>query len=110
MKTLLLKSNLLIKPSIILAAAVFTAAFLPVPFARAAPGPLDARGTDGVQPFDPNPAAPRFDNPAVYDDGTAPTVPVKTLRITNNTGQTVYPIMREYNSNTIKGSETIGLL
>ena len=44
---------------------------------------------------------------ASTSDGT--TVPVKTLRITNNTGQTVYPIMRDPNSNTIKGSETIGL-
>jgi hypothetical protein len=34
MKTPLLKSNLPFKPSIILAAAVLTAAFLPVPFAR----------------------------------------------------------------------------
>jgi hypothetical protein len=36
-------------------------------------------------------------------------VPLKTLRITNNTGQTVYPIMRDPNSNTIKDSTTIGL-
>jgi hypothetical protein len=111
-KTLLLKSNLLIKPSIILAAAVFTAAFLPVPFARAATDPLMPAGADGVQPFDPNPAAPdsitrRFMTYGVDSDGT--TVPVKTLRITNNTEQTVYPIMRDPNSNTIKGSETIGL-
>ena len=66
MKTPLLKSNLLIKPSIVLAAAVLTAAFLPVPLAQAA-DPLMPVGADGVQPFDPNPAAPRFVNPAVFD-------------------------------------------
>ena len=65
-----------------------------------------------MQPFDPNPAAPdsltrRFLTYGVDSDGT--TVPQKTLRITNNTGQTVYPIMRDPNSNTIKGSKTIGL-
>ena len=95
----------------LLAAAVLTAAFLPVPFARAA-DPLMPAGPDGVQPFDPNPAAPdsltrRFLTYGVDSDGT--TVPLKTLRITNNTGQTVYPIMRDPNSNTIKGSKTIGL-
>jgi len=36
MKTPLLKSNLFIKPSILLGAAVLTAAFLAVPYARAA--------------------------------------------------------------------------
>ena len=112
MKTPLLKSNLLIKPSIVLAAAVLTAAFLPVPFARAATDPLMPKGAGGVQPFDPNPAAPdsltrRFMTYGVDSDGTP--VPVKTLRITNNTGHTVYPIMRDPNSNTIKGSKTIGL-
>lgn len=85
--------------------------FLLAPFARAT-DPLMPAGADGVQPFDPNPAAPdsltrRFLTYGVDSDGT--TVPPKTLRITNNTGQTVYPIMRDPNSNTIKGSETIGL-
>lgn len=111
MKTPLLKSNLLIKPSIVLAAAVLTAAVLPVPFARAA-DPLMPVGTDGLQPFDPNPAAPdsltrRFMTYGTDSDGNE--VPLKTLRITNNTGQTVYPIMRDPNSNTIKDSTTIGL-
>jgi hypothetical protein len=99
------------KPSIVLAAAVLTAASLLAPFARAA-DPLMPAGPNGVQPFDPNPAAPdsltrQFLTYGVDSDGT--TVPPKTLRITNNTGQTVYPIMRDPNSNTIKGSKTIGL-
>ena len=112
MKTPLLKSNLLIKPSIVLAAAVLTAAFLLVPFDRGRgrshylmPTGRGGQPDDGMQPFDPNPAAPgsltrRFLTYGVDSDGT--TVPRKTLRITNNTGQTVYPIMRDPNSNTIE--------
>ena len=112
MKTLLLKSNFLIKPSNVLAATVFAAAFLQVPFARAATDPLMPTGAGGVQPFDPNPAAPgsltrQFLTYGVDSDGN--TVPLKTLRITNNTAQTVYPIIRDPNSNTIEGSTTIGL-
>jgi hypothetical protein len=111
MKTPLLKSNLLIKPSIVLAAAVLTAAFLPVPFARAA-DPLMPAGPGGVQPFDPNPAAPgsltrRFMTYGVDADGI--TVPLKTLRITNNTAQTVYPIMRDPNSNVLASNPAVGL-
>ena len=99
---------MIIKPSIVLAAAVLTAAFLPVPFAQAATDPLMPTGAGGAQPFDPNPAAAdsltrQFLTYGVDSDGN--TVPLKTLRITNNTEQTVYPIMRDPNSNTIKGSQ-----
>ena len=117
MKTLLLKSNSLIKPSIVLVAAVLTAASLLAPFARAdtaykmPTGPGGGLADDGIQPFDPNPAAPdsrtrKFMTYSVDSDGTA--VPKKTLRITNNTAQTVYPILRDPNSITIK-DETKGL-
>jgi hypothetical protein len=112
MKTPLLKSNFLIKPSIVLA-ALLTAASLLVPVARAAEPPyLMPSGPGGVQPFDPNPAAPdsltrRFMTYGVDADGT--TVPLKTLRITNNTGQTVYPIMRDPNSNVLASNKTVGL-
>jgi hypothetical protein len=100
------------KPSrFVLAAAVLTAASLLAPFARAATDYLMPT-TDGVQPFDPNPAAPgsltrQFLTYGVDSDGNH--VPLKTLRITNNTAQTVYPIMRDPNSNTIEGSTTTGL-
>ena len=102
---------MVIKPSIVLAATFLAATSFLTLFARAA-DPLMPAGPDGVQPFDPNPAAPgsltrQFLTYGVDSDGT--TVPLKTLRITNNTGQTVYPIMRDPNSNTIKGSKTIGL-
>jgi hypothetical protein len=119
MKTPLLKANLLIKPSIVLAAAVLTAAFLPVPFARAAEppylmptGPGGGQPDDGIQPFDPNPAAPgsltrRFLTYGVDPDGNR--IPLKTLRITNNTASTVYPIMRDPNSNTLESNKTVGL-
>src|SRR5262245_55144217 len=53
MKTPLLKSNFLINPSIILAAAVLTAGSLLAPFARAATDPLMPKGAGGVWPFDP---------------------------------------------------------
>jgi hypothetical protein len=119
MKTPLLKSNLLIKPSIVLAAAVLTAASLLVPFARAAEplylmptGPGGGQPDDGIQPFDPNPAAPgsltrRFLTYGIDADGIP--IPVKTLRITNNTADTVYPIMRDPNSNTLASNKTVGL-
>ena len=86
---------MVIKPSIVLAAAVFTAAFLPVPFARAADPPMPT-GTA----FDPNPAAPGSLTGRILTygkDSDGNTVPLKTLRITNNTAQTVYPIMRDPN-------------
>ena len=111
MKTPLLKSNLLIKPSIALAAAVLTAAFLPVPYARAA-DPLMPNGPDGRQPFDPNPANPgsltrRFMTYGKDSDGNE--IPLKTLRITNNTADTVFPIMRDPNAPTLKGNPAVGL-
>jgi hypothetical protein len=98
--------------SIVLAAAVLTAASLLAPFARAATDPLMPTGANGVQPFDPNPAAPgsltrQFLTYGVDSDGNP--IPRKTLRISNNTAQTVYPIMRDPNSNTLKGSTTVGL-
>jgi hypothetical protein len=96
--------------SIIVAAAALLAALLPVSLARAA-DPLMPT-VNGVQPFDPNPAAPdsltrRFMTYGVDSDGNR--IPLKTLRITNNTAHTVYPIMRDPNSITIRGSTTIGL-
>ena len=36
-------------------------------------------------------------------------VPLKTLRITNNTAGTVYPIMRDPNSNILKSNSAVGL-
>jgi hypothetical protein len=62
---------------------------------------------DGQQPFDPDASAAgsptrQFLTYGVDADGN--TVPLKTLRITNNTAQTVYPIMREPNSNTLQGN------
>ncbi|MBV9875525.1 MAG: hypothetical protein JO025_12405 [Verrucomicrobia bacterium] len=98
--------------SIVLAAAVLAAASLFTPFARAATDPF-MPVTNGVWPFDPNPAAPgsltrQFLTYGVDSDGN--TVPVKTLRISNNTAQTVYPIMRDPNTNTLAApNTTIGL-
>jgi hypothetical protein len=101
-------------------AAVLTAASLlsPSTGAMADPtylmptGPGGGQPDDGIQPFDPNPAAPgsktrQFLTYGVDPDGNS--IPFKTLRITNNTGSTVYPIMRDPNSNTIQGSSTVGL-
>jgi hypothetical protein len=67
---------------------------------------------DGQQPFDPNPSAAgswtrQFLTYGVDADGN--TVPLKTLRITNNTAQTVYPILRDPNSNTLQGNAGVGL-
>ena len=99
---------MLIKPSIILAAAVLAAASLLAPFARAADtDPLMPTGTT----FDPNPAAPNSPTNKVLvygtdKDGTA--VPMRTLRITNNTPNTVYPIMRDQNA-TVLADEAVGL-
>ena len=64
-------------------------------------GPGGGHTDDGIQPFDPSPAAPdsktrQFLTYGVDADGNA--VPLKTLRITNNTADTVYPIMRDPNS------------
>src|SRR5262245_5916213 len=101
MKTSPFKSKLLIKPSIVLA-ILLTAASLPVPFARAvAPLYLMPTGRgggqpdDGIQPFDPapaNPGSPTRQFMTYFRDSDGTVVPVKTLRITNNTANTVYPI------------------
>jgi hypothetical protein len=120
MKKRLIKSIFLIKPSIVLAAAVLTAASLLSPATEAAAdptylmptGPGGGQPDDGIQPFDPNPAAPgsltrRFLTYGVDSDLT--TIPLKTLRITNNTDQTVYPIMRDPNSNKLESNKTVGL-
>src|SRR5215469_16037099 len=98
--------------SIVLVSAVLTAASFLAPFARAATDPLMPTGKNGVQPFDPNPAAPgsltrQFLTYGVDSDGNP--VPLKTLRITNNTAHTVYPIMRDPNLNTLAGNKTVGL-
>ena len=98
-----------IKPSFVLAAAVLTAAsFLARSTANAEDStylmPTGRGGghtDDGIQPFDPNPAARgsntrQFLTYGMDEDGNA--IPVKTLRITNNTANTVYPIMRDPNS------------
>ena len=95
MKTPLLRSNVSSKPSIVL--VVFAAASLLAPVARA--------GTDFPMPpgtpVDPDPAArgsitSQFLTYGVDKDGHQPK-PTKTLRITNNTERTVYPVMRDPN-------------
>ena len=60
---------------------------------------------DGIQPYDPNPAAPdsitrEFLTYGFDSDGNP--IPLKTLRITNNSADTVYPIMRDPNSNILE--------
>ena len=100
---------MVVKPSIVLAAAVVTAAAFLAPSTATAADPTYLMPTgrggghpdDGMQPFDPNPAASgsntrQFLTYGVDADGTE--VPLKTLRITNNTSGAVYPIMRDPNS------------
>jgi hypothetical protein len=76
-------------------------------------GPGGGKPDDGKQPFDPNPALPDSKtNKQVLTygkdkDGTS--IPLKTLRITNKTDQTVYPIMRDPNSNVLKSNPAVGL-
>ena len=116
-KTLL---YMVIKPSIVLAAAVLTAASFLAPSTATAEDPTYLMPTgrggghtdDGIQPFDPNPAAPgsntrQFLTYGVDADGNA--IPLKTLRITNNSADTVYPIMRDPNSNLLKSNPAVGL-
>jgi hypothetical protein len=94
--------------SIVLAAAVLTAASFLAPFARAATGPYEMPKTT----FDPNPAAPGSQTQAVLKYGVDPKgepIPLKTLRITNNTTQTVYPIMRDPNSKITALNPKVGL-
>lgn len=90
-------------------AAVCAAASLLAPLAHAATDPLMP---DGAAIFDPNPSAPgsktrAFMTYGVDADNTA--IPLKTLRITNNTAETVYPIMRDPNSNVLQSNPAIGL-
>jgi hypothetical protein len=111
---------MVIKPSIVLAAAVLTAASFLAPSTATAADPTYLMPTgrgggkpdDRIQPFDPNPAGPSsptrlFLTYGVDADGNA--VPLKTLRITNNTTGTVYPIMRDPNSNILKSNPAVGL-
>jgi hypothetical protein len=111
---------MVIKPSIVLAAAVLTAASLLAPFARAATdptylmptGPGGGQRDDGIQPFDPNPAGPGSTTRKFltygFDSDNIP-IPLKTLRITNNTAGTVFPIMRDPNDNVLTSNSAVGL-
>ena len=101
---------MVIKPSIVLAAAVLIAVSLSAPFVRAATDPLMPTGPgdgvpdNGVQPFDPDPAASGSLTRQILTYGTdadGKPVPRKTLRITNNAVVTVYPFMRSPNTGTI---------
>jgi hypothetical protein len=63
-------------------------------------------------PFDPHPAASGSKTRQVLTygvdaDGTP--VPRKTIRITNNTSGTVYPVMRDPNSNVLSSNPKVGL-
>ena len=111
---------MVIKPSIVLTVAVLTAAsFFAASTATAADatylmptGPGGGHTDDGIQPYDPNPAVPdsrtrRFLTYGFDSDGNP--IPVKTLRITNNTADTVYPIMRDPNSNVLASNKGVGL-
>ena len=111
---------MVIQPSIVLAAAVLTAASFLAPSTATAEdptylmptGPGGGHTDDGIQPFDPNPTAPgsktrQFLTYGVDADDNA--VPLKTLRITNNTAGTVYPIMRDPNSNVLESNSAVGL-
>ena len=60
-------------------------------------GPGGGQPDDGKQPFDPNPAAPgsKTRQFLTYGVDADHHRALKTLRITNNTSKTVYPIMRD---------------
>jgi hypothetical protein len=75
-------------------------------------GPGGGQPDDGVQPFDPDPATAgsktrQFLTYGTDSDGNA--IPLKTLRITNNTLDTIYPILRDPNSNITEGTPVVGL-
>ncbi|MBV8485224.1 MAG: hypothetical protein JO077_20455 [Verrucomicrobia bacterium] len=96
--------------SIVLACAVLTATSFLAPVARATDYLMPK--TNGVWPFDPNPDAPgsltrQF--MTYYKDSDGNKIPVKTLRISNNTTQTVYPVMRDPNDAVIAKGSSIGL-
>ena len=92
--------------SIVLVSAVLTAASFLAPFARA---------TDYLMPdtpVDKTPTLPgsltnQFMTYGVDSDGTM--IPVKTLRITNNNPDTVYPILRDPNDTALAHDESTGL-
>ena len=98
------------KSSLVLAALVGAAFFLPLSLAVAdgppflmPTGPGGGQPDTGLQPFDSNPAAPGSPTRLFLTygkDSDNHTVPTKTIRITNNTADTVYPIMRDPNTNT----------
>ncbi|HEY8901085.1 MAG TPA: hypothetical protein VIM61_11800 [Chthoniobacterales bacterium] len=67
---------------------------------------------NGIQPFDPNPAGPgsptrQFLTYGADADGN--TIPVKTVRITNNTANTIYPVIRDPNSKVLASNKAVGL-
>ena len=69
-------------------------------------------GSDGKQPFDPNPAASGSLTRKVITYGTDPDgnkVPLKTVRITNNSDNTLYPVMINPNTTTLPTDPSIGL-
>jgi hypothetical protein len=75
-------------------------------------GPGGGQTDNHIQPFDGNPDASGSltRNFLTYGvDADNHKVPLKTLRITNNTEQTVYPIMRDPNTATICKTCTVGL-
>jgi hypothetical protein len=107
MKTSPIKSIFLIKQSIVLGAAVLTAASLLSPSTGAAADPTYLMPTgrgggqpdDGIQPFDPAPNYTFTRQFMTYGkDSDTTDVPKKTLTITNNTDKTVYPIIRDPNN------------
>jgi hypothetical protein len=75
-------------------------------------GPGGGQRDDHIQPFDPNPAAPNSKTRQFLTYGVDPDgnhIPLKTLRITNNTAGTVYPVIRDPNSNTLEHNSAVGL-
>jgi hypothetical protein len=98
-----------------LAAVILAAGFLSLAGAVADPLMPTGRGggqpDNGIQPYDPNPASSgsltrSFMTYGIDSDGNA--IPVKTVRITNNTSQTIYPIMRDPNSKVLDSNGAVG--
>jgi hypothetical protein len=108
-------------PSTLLAAIILAAASLFAPLAKADPTPVppvlmpDGTGNgdnNAPQPFDPNPAVLGSPTQSLLVYGVDPltnTVPTKTIRITNNTSATVYPLLRTPNNKTMNGNNLKGL-
>ncbi len=81
------------------------------PFAHAGAEELKYEMPEGT-PVDENPAAANSEVRKFMTygkDKKGKDVPTKTLRITNNSDQTIYPIMRDPNSATTSKGGTIGL-